>query len=140
MLNVNVHKVEVALFAQGAHVVANVDIWHKFIGHVNEQRLRSMQSKQIVAGLPKFKVDGMHKVCAACQFGKQSRGSFPHERNVCKKPLEGIHTNVWGPTKTRSLARRSYYVTFIDDYSRKVWVDFMKAKSEVFDHFKRFKN
>ena len=29
---------------------------------------------------------------------------------------------------------------FIDDYSRKVWVYFMKAKSEVFDHFKKFKN
>jgi len=59
-----------------------------------------MQSKQIVTGLPKFKVDGMHKVCAACQFGKQSKGSFPHDRNVCKRPLEVVHTNVWGPADT----------------------------------------
>ena len=44
--------------------MVDVDIWHKRIGHVNEQRLRGMRSKQIVAGLPKFKVDGMHKVCA----------------------------------------------------------------------------
>ena len=83
-LDVNMPEVKAALFAQGA----GVDIWHKRIGHVNEQRLRSMQSKQIVASLPKFKVDGMHNVCAACQFGKQSKGSFPHERNVCKQPLK----------------------------------------------------
>ena len=51
-----------------------------------------------------------------------------------------VHLDVWGPTKTRSLAGSSYYVTFIDDYSQKVWVYFMKAKSEVFDHFKKFKN
>ena len=65
-------EVKAAMFAQGARVVADVDMWHKRIGHVNEQRLRSMQSKQIVAGLPNFRVDGMHKVCEACQFGKQS--------------------------------------------------------------------
>ena len=65
-LDVNMLEVKAAMFAQGAGVVADVDIWHKCIGHVNEQRLRNMQSKEIVIGLPKFKVDGMHKVCEAC--------------------------------------------------------------------------
>ena len=51
-----------------------------------------------------------------------------------------VHSDFCGPIKTRSLAGSSYYATFIDDYSRKVWVYFMKAKSEVFDHFKKFKN
>ncbi|MCO5565166.1 hypothetical protein L7F22_018839 [Adiantum nelumboides] len=32
-----------------------------------------------------------------------------------------------------------FYVTFIDDCSRKVWVYFMKKKSEVFTHFQNFK-
>lgn len=81
----------------------------------------------------------MHKVCAACQFGKQSKGSFPHERNVCKKPLEVIHTNVWGPIDTASIHGCRYYVTFIDDHTRKVWVYFMRKKSEVFEHFKNFR-
>ena len=116
-LDVSMPDVKAALFAQGAGVVADVDIWHKRIGHVYEQRLQSMQSKQIVAGLPKFKVDGMHKVCAACQFGKQSKGSFPHERNVCKKPLEAIHTDVWGPMDIASMHGCRYYVSFIDDHT-----------------------
>ena len=33
----------------------------------------------------------------------------------------------------------SYYVTFIDDYSRKTWIYFLKAKSEVFERFQEFK-
>ncbi|MCO5574979.1 hypothetical protein L7F22_028776 [Adiantum nelumboides] len=32
-----------------------------------------------------------------------------------------------------------FYVTFIDDHTRKVWVYFMKEKSEVFTHFQNFK-
>ena len=81
----------------------------------------------------------MQKVCEACQFGKKSRHAFAKERNVSENPLEAIHSNVWGPTKSMSMAGSSYYVTFIDDHSRKVWLYCMKAKSEVFEHFKHFK-
>jgi hypothetical protein len=38
-----------------------------------------MQNSKIVTGLPKFKVDGMHKICEACQFGKQTKNVFPHD-------------------------------------------------------------
>ena len=34
-LDVNMPKVKDAMFAQGARVVANEDMWHKHIGHVN---------------------------------------------------------------------------------------------------------
>ena len=47
---------------------------------------------------------------------------------------------MWGPTRTKSLAGSNYYVTFIDDHTRKVLLYFMKAKSKVFQHFKHFKN
>jgi hypothetical protein len=32
-----------------------------------------------------------------------------------------------------------YYVTFIDDFSRKTWIFFMKTKDEVFSRFQEFK-
>ena len=32
-----------------------------------------------------------------------------------------------------------YYVTFIDEYSRKTWIYFLKKKDEVFEKFKEFK-
>ena len=39
-----------------------------------------------------------------------------------------------------SLSRYVYYVSFIDDFSRKTWIYFMKNKDElVFSKFKEFK-
>ena len=98
-----------------------------------------MQSKGVVTGLPTFRVDGMQKICEACQFGKQARGAFPHDRNVSRNILDVIHSDVWGPAKTTTMGGCRYYVTFIDDHTRKVWVYFMKEKSEVFSHFLNFK-
>jgi transposase InsO family protein len=45
---------------------------------------------------------------------------------------------VW-TTKVKSIGRWKYYVSFIDDHTRKVWVYFMKHKSEMFQHFLNFK-
>ena len=44
-----------------------------------------------------------------------------------------------GLAKTTSMGGCKYYVTFIDDHTRKVWVYFMKEKSEVFVHFQNFR-
>jgi transposase InsO family protein len=38
-----------------------------------------------------------------------------------------------------SLSGCEYYLTFIDDHSRKTWIYFLKAKSEVFKRFQEFK-
>ena len=70
ILEINMPEIKAAMFAHGAGVVADIDIWHKRVGHANVQRLRSMQTKELVTRLPKFKVDGMQKICEACQFGK----------------------------------------------------------------------
>jgi len=49
-----------------------------------------------------------------------------------------IHSDVW-TTKTESIGGCKYYVSFIDDHTRKVWVYFMKHEGEVFQQFLNFK-
>jgi len=39
-----------------------------------------------------------------------------------------------------SLGNFVYYVLFIDDYSWKTWIYFLKAKDEVFNKFQEFKD
>ena len=39
-----------------------------------------------------------------------------------------------------SLRGYVYYVSFIDDFSRKTWIYFLKNKDEVFNKFKEFKS
>jgi transposase InsO family protein len=50
-----------------------------------------------------------------------------------------MHSDVCGPMTTTSLSGYVYYVSFIDDFSRKTWIYFLKTKSEVFNKFKEFK-
>jgi hypothetical protein len=50
-----------------------------------------------------------------------------------------VHTYVWGPTQVSYLGGSHYYVTFIDDATRKTWVYSFRQKYVVFDTFKKWK-
>jgi transposase InsO family protein len=50
-----------------------------------------------------------------------------------------VHKYVWGPTQVSSLGGSRYYVTFIDDTTRKTWVYCIRQKYDVFDTFKKWK-
>jgi hypothetical protein len=99
-----------------------------------------MEKQKLVGGLPKFGTEEvMSEVCETCQLGKQVRHPFlAQTTHVSSKPLEMIHSGVW-IMKTKSIGGCKYYVSFIDDHTRKVWVYFMKHKGEVFQHFLNFK-
>jgi hypothetical protein len=51
-----------------------------------------------------------------------------------------VHRYVWGPTQVSSLGGSCYYVTFIDDSTRKTWVYCIRQKYDVFDIFKKWKD
>ncbi|PKU59488.1 Retrovirus-related Pol polyprotein from transposon TNT 1-94 [Dendrobium catenatum] len=97
-----------------------------------------MSRKGLVHGLPD--INHPNQICEGCVFGKQPRKSFPNEASFrAKKPLQLIHTDVCGPIAPASFGKHRYFLTFIDDYSRKIWVYFLKEKSEAFTMFKKFK-
>lgn len=50
-----------------------------------------------------------------------------------------IHTDICGPITPESFSGKRYFISFIDDFSRKTWVYFLKEKSEAFKVFKKFK-
>ena len=66
-LDVDIPNVGAPMFAYGRGVIADIEIWHKHIGHMNIQRLKSMQTQNIIVDLSKLKVNGMQKVCEAGQ-------------------------------------------------------------------------
>ncbi|KAL5799496.1 hypothetical protein ACOSQ3_032574 [Xanthoceras sorbifolium] len=59
------------------------------------------------------------------------------ERRQIGKEL--VHKDVCGPLTPVSNGHNQYFLTFIDNYSRKTWVYLLKKKSEVFGYFKDFK-
>ena len=77
--------------------------------------------------------------CEHCLAGKQNRASFksyPTSRKT--KLLELVHSDLCGPMKTKTLGGALYFVTFIDDCSRKLWVYVLKTKDQVLGVFKKF--
>ena len=53
-LNVKTPAGSNMLYTQKNAVITDIDIWHKRIGHVNVQQLKTMQSQNVVAGLSNF--------------------------------------------------------------------------------------
>ena len=54
--------------------------------------------------------------------------------------LEVIHSYICGPFNVKSLGGARYFITFIDDFSRRIFVYFLKAKSEALQIFKVYKH
>ena len=78
-------------------------------------------------------------MCESCILGKQKNVSFLKTSRTPKvEKLELIHTDLWGPSSVAFLGGSRYYITFIDDSSRKVWVYFLKNKFDVFKTFKKW--
>jgi len=50
-----------------------------------------------------------------------------------------IYSDVCGPFEVKSLGGNSYFVSFIDEFTRKIWIYLIKQKNEVFNIFKKFK-
>jgi len=58
-----------------------------------------------------------------CVYRKKKRLIFLRARKEKKSEMiELVHTDVWAPSQVSSLGGSHYYVTFIDDATRKTWV------------------
>jgi len=121
---------DVAKCLNACHIDASW-LWHLQFGHLNFGGLSLLSKDKMVTWLPS--INDLNQLCKGCLLGKQFRTSFPKESNSsAKKPLELIHVDVCGLIKPSSLGKNNYFLLFIDDFSRKIWVYFLKQKSEVF--------
>ena len=92
-----------------------------------------MMSK-MVPGLPS--IYSNKGVCEGCVLGKHHKEMFDKGKAWCvREPLQLIHSDICGPLEFPSISHATYFITFIDDFSRKSWVYFLKHKSETFLNF-----
>ena len=112
------------------------ELWHRRMGHLHYRALSIL--REIVTGLPDFSVE-QQGVCRGCALGKNVKVAFPSSESKNKGILDLIHSYVCGHMIVVSLKGSSYYVTFIDDFSKKTSIFFMNTKDEVFGRFREFK-
>ena len=110
-------------------------IWHSRMGHMSDMYLTLLHERGLLSGLGKIDLD----FCEHCVMRKHHRKAFGVGIHNSKEFLAYIHSDVWGPSPVASLSGKWYYVVFIDDYSRFVWVYFLMEKSEVFATFKSWR-
>ncbi|KAL4341388.1 hypothetical protein GQ457_08G037140 [Hibiscus cannabinus] len=111
-------------------------LWHMRLGHAGEKSLQIMAKQGFLKGAKACKL----QFCAHCVLGKHKRVKFGTAIHDTKGILYYVHLDVWGPSKTSSLGGKHYFLTFVDDFSRRVWVYAMKSKYEVLRIFLKWKN
>nr|GEV01876.1 retrovirus-related Pol polyprotein from transposon TNT 1-94 [Tanacetum cinerariifolium] len=96
----------------------NVALWSHRLGHMSKKGMNILALNGRILNLQKVVVG----FCEPCVLGQQNKVSFIKSGNTRKlKRLELVHTYVYGPTSVVSIGGSRYYVTFIDDSSRKPW-------------------
>ncbi|GAU49921.1 hypothetical protein TSUD_180390 [Trifolium subterraneum] len=114
------------------------DLWHRRYGHLNFKSLSMLNSNNMVLGLPS--VIAPVDTCTTCLLGKHPISSFKSNFPMrSSEVLNVMHSDICGPIDVLSTGGNKYFITFVDEYSRMIWLYHIKAKSEAFEVFKRFK-
>lgn len=74
-------------------------------------------------------------MCKGCVLGKQVKAAFPSRETKSKGVLDLVCFDIYAPMLAEYISGRNYFVTIIDDYSKRAWICFLKTKDEVFSRF-----
>lgn len=112
-------------------------LWHRRMGHLNQADLVKLKNGMATG------IDFVNKKdfqpCVNCLKGKQFRFPFPKEGTRASSLLEIVHSDLCGPMENASLGGARYFISFIDDFSRKVFVYFLETKTKIREIFENFK-
>ncbi|GFY30254.1 retrovirus-related Pol polyprotein from transposon TNT 1-94 [Trichonephila clavipes] len=113
-------------------------IWHERFGHANVDYILKTSRLNAVRGLPKIKRP-FNFECEPCRLNKYKRVSFQSiECTRSKAPLNLLHCDVWGPANVIGKRGEKYYLSVLDDYSRRMFIFPMCHKSDTYDILAKF--
>ena len=93
-------------------------LWHRRLGHASFHLIDKLIKYNLIVEILSISFEE-NKICNACQLGKQMKKSF-RLKNVAStsRPLELLHLDLFGPTRTTSLGGSKYGLIVLDDFSR----------------------
>lgn len=77
--------------------------------------------------------------CTSCHINKSHKLSFSFNSMTSTQPLQLIYTDVWS-SPIVSVDGFKYYVSFVDHYTKYIWLFPLKLKSEVHMVFLQYKS
>ncbi|WVZ23807.1 hypothetical protein V8G54_002351 [Vigna mungo] len=109
-------------------------LWHLRMGHISEKGLEELEKQGLLLGDKLQKLD----FCDHCVLGKSHRIPFGKGKHSTERPFEYVHADLWGPARTLTHGGGAYFLSIIDDFSRRVWIYVLKNKSKTFQKFKEW--
>ncbi|KAM2263585.1 hypothetical protein ACFXTI_039852 [Malus domestica] len=110
------------------------DLWHKRLGHISKDRILQLTKTNLIPALDFRNA----KECVDCMKGKLTN-TRNYEAKRSQHLLEIVHIDVCGPFPVKTICGNSYFVNFIDDFSRYGYTFLISEKSAVFNWFIIFK-
>ena len=107
-------------------------LWHRRLGHISIERMKKLVNDGVLSTLD----FADFKTCLNCIEGKQTNKSKKSAKR-CTNLLEIIRTNICCLDMDANSLK--YFITFIDDYSRYIYLYLLRSKDEALDAFKVFK-
>ena len=109
---------------------------HKRLRHMSLRGLQELCKQDMLD--PK-RVTSL-EFCESCMLGKTHKLKFARASHTSNCILEYVHSDLWGSSFVPlSLNGYQYFMTIIDDHSRRFWVYVLKYKNEAFAKFKEWK-
>lgn len=117
-----------------------LDVWHKRLGHVNHDTIRTMARHELVEGMALPPNSDSQPFCSGCAYGKHHRSQFPFNAKRVKAATAGelIHSDICGPMHVNTVSGARYFVLFKDDATGYRVVFCLSKKSDTLDCFRLF--
>ena len=111
----------------------DVNVCYSRLGHIGQQRMNRLAKEGLLGPFKKVNLP----TCPNCLEGKMIRKSFGKAIRA-QIPLQLVHSDVCGLMNVRAKYGASYFITFINDFTRFSYVYLISHKSKASGCFRKF--
>lgn len=116
----------------------SLNLWHRRLGHMNYRDMCRMRNGAVNGVTFDGQANDL-KQCEVCCMGKQPRLPFKNVGTRAEGLLDLVHSDLCGFMEVNSIGGARYFLTMVDDFSRKTFIYLLKSKTEVYDIYCDFK-
>lgn len=114
------------------------ELWHRRLGHLNQKNMRWLVNCKAIRDILDIRRDREH-VCSACLHEKYTRFHYKVKEYSSETALDIVHTDLCGPMRNKGLNGERYFILFVDDFTRRTCIIYLKCKTEALEYFKKYR-
>jgi hypothetical protein len=92
-------------------------LWNIRMGHINFDNLIKVRKNKEVREMHQI-MKPTDTLCKHCHRGKKTKTKIKSKEYSTTGPLEIVHMNLVGPTRTKGLKGEKQFMLLVDDYTR----------------------